>query len=160
MAETPEDKWPAVMVAYDFVMPSYSLLVSRFEAADTRLTILLTFAATVTLGAPVLAKAMQPNIEFMSPRFLSAVASAMLSVGLGIAARVRGRLTLPNPKKVYNENLHESEWAFRKNALYFAGQHFDLNADAIRRKGNWAIAAALLIILEIILFLPWIALAP
>jgi hypothetical protein len=157
MAEPAEDKWPAVKAAYDFVLPSYALLLSRFEAADTRLTILLTFAGTITLGAPILAKSLRPTIDFGSPWFALALIAAVLSVGVGLIARVIGNLTLPDPMKMYAESLHESDWNFRKNAIYFAGQHFRANAEAIRVKGSLATISAALILAEILLFLPWIA---
>jgi hypothetical protein len=155
MPDSDEVKWPSVRAAYDFVIPSYNLLASRFEAADTRLTILLTFAATITLGAPILARAAREKIDFASPWFGLAIASFILSIGMGLVARVRGTLILPNPMKIYTESLHETEWAFRKNAIYFAGQHFSANAKAIRIKGNVADIAAALIILEILLLLTW-----
>lgn len=56
-----EERWPAVRRAYDFVLPSYQMLASRFEAADTRLTVIMNLAATLTLGAPLLAKSIRPK---------------------------------------------------------------------------------------------------
>jgi hypothetical protein len=38
MAETDEQDYPGVNAAYELVVPSYTWLVSRFEAADDRLT--------------------------------------------------------------------------------------------------------------------------
>src|SRR5437660_1283893 len=88
MTESSEEKWPGVEAAYDFVIPSYNFLVNRFEAADTRLTMLLTFGATITLGAPILGKAVQPASNFASAWFLLALASFMVSVVIGLIARV------------------------------------------------------------------------
>jgi hypothetical protein len=157
MHESPENAWPGVNSAYDFVIPSYGLLVGRFEAADTRLTTLLTFAATITLGAPILGRSIHPTIPFKSVWFIAAMSLFMLSVGVSLTARVRGTLTLPNPAVIYRESLHETEWSFKKNAIYFAGQHFTANAQAIRTKGNLAVAAAVLIIAEIASLLLWIS---
>jgi hypothetical protein len=152
-----ELKWPSVSAAYDFVIPSYTLLVSRFEAADTRLTNLLTFGATITLGAPIFAKAVQPAISFRSSWFILAMAAFLLSASIGLVARVCGALTLPNPMLFYQHSLHETDWAFRKNAIYFAGEHFGKNARAIRVKGTLALVAAASIIAEILSFVLWIA---
>ena len=157
MDESPESTWPSVKVAYDFVLPSYSLLVSRFEAADTRLTTLLTFAATITLGTPILGRSIHPAIPFASGWFIAAMCLFMLSVTVGLIARVCGTLTLPNPAVIYRESLHETEWSFRKNAVYFAGQHFNSNAEAVRTKGNLAVVAAALMIVEIVSLLLWVA---
>ncbi len=158
MADSPDElKWPGVKDAYDFVIPSYSLLVNRFEAADTRLTVLLTFGATITLGAPILGKSISQSINFRSVWFILAIVSFILLASTGLFARVRGTLTLPNPAVIYRESLHETEWAFRKNAIYFAGQHFNANAQAIRTKGTLATTMAAFIVLEILFFLLWIA---
>jgi hypothetical protein len=159
MSDTQEDKWPGVRAAYDFVIPSYSLMVSRFEAADNRLTALLTFGASITLAAPLLGKAAQPMIAFSSPWLLLAVTMFVVSVGIGLYGRVSGAITLPNPAVLFRESLDETDWAFRKNMIYFAGEHFDANARAIRHKGNLAFAVALLLVCEIILFLFWMGLA-
>ena len=63
------DKWPAVDRAYDFVLPSYQLLATRFEAADTRISALLTLTSTLTIAVPIFAKNVQPGISFASPTF-------------------------------------------------------------------------------------------
>ena len=55
--EVNPEEYPSVGLAYGFVQPSYQLLVSRFEAADTRLTALLTVVIGVTTAVPVFAKA-------------------------------------------------------------------------------------------------------
>jgi hypothetical protein len=79
--------WPAVDSAYDFVVPSYQMVMSRFEAADNRLTALITFASSITLGGPLFAKAVRPGIEFSSPVFWIAMACASLGVVCGVIGR-------------------------------------------------------------------------
>lgn len=64
---------------------------------------------------------------------------------------------LPDPKRLYEHSLHETEWAFMKNAIYFAGQHFDENAKTVRRKGNVTLTVAILFGLEILALVAWIA---
>lgn len=157
MPESDATKWPSVEVAYDFVLPSYALMASRFEAADARLTALLTFASAVTPGVPLFAKALHPAISFASPWFFLAMTAFLVSVSIVLIARVRGAIRLPDPMKIYNKGLRETEWSFKRNALYFAGQHFSANASAIRVKGTMAVGAAAGIILEILLFVLWIA---
>jgi hypothetical protein len=60
IAPNVEGPWPSVETAYHFVLPSYQMMVSRFDAADTRLTALLTMTSSLTLGAPILARAVDP----------------------------------------------------------------------------------------------------
>jgi hypothetical protein len=155
VAEDP--RWPGVHRAYDFVMPSYQMLMSRFEAADNRLTAMLALASTLTLGAPLLAKSLNPNVSFNSAWFRLGVGLFIVLVIVGLVGRSRGRLVLPNPRIIYERSLHENEWSFKKNAIYFAGQHFDQNAVAIRTKGNFALAVTLVFLGEVLTLLAWVA---
>ena len=132
----PQHEYPAVPSAYDFVIPSYQWLVGRFDAADQRLTFLLGLISTLTLGAKMFATALRPDISFRSVWFISAIVLCLCAGTVGIRGRVNGRLRLSDPMVIYQKNLHHSEWAFKKNTIFFAGQHFNANAEAIRRKGN------------------------
>ncbi len=151
----PVEQWPGVSVAYEFVLPSYTWLVARFEAADTRLTVLLTLAATLTIGVPVLAD--RQGISFSSAWFLVAIVSFFLGTLVGLVGRVYGTLKLPDPMLLYERSLHKSEWDFKKDAIWFAGEHFAGNRKAVRQKGNAAAALAGLLALEIICLIFWIA---
>ena len=151
-----EAVYPAVRAAFGFVIPSYQLLMGRFEAADNRLSGLLTFASGITAAVPAFAKAINPNIPFGSTWLKLAVAMFLVSVALVLLGRWSGKLTLPNPKIHFNESLHHDEWTFQKNAIFFAGRHFDMNADAIRLKGNIFGAALAAVSVEIVLLVVWI----
>lgn len=151
------DQWPSIHEAYAFVMPSYQWLVARFEAADTRLTALLTFVAPLTLGVPVLARMVRPELSFTSPLFLVALVAFVLAAAVGVTARVSGHLVLPNPGFLYEHTLHESPLEFQKNALYFAGQHFTANAHAIDLKSRCAAVVLVAFLVEILAFIAWVA---
>ena len=152
-----QKRWPSVDVAYEFVMPSYQLLARRFEAAGRRLTSLLWIASGLTLAAPILAKAFTPDISFTSQLFIVGLLLFAVLVVLGLMGRIMGILTLSDPMVHYNTSLHESEWEFKKNAIYFAGLHFESEANATRRKGNLAILITLLLVAQILSFAFWIA---
>lgn len=77
--QNPGDKWPSVIYAYDFVLPSYQWMTSRVEATVTRIQGLMTFAATVTLGFPVLGQTIDKEASFVSLPFIVAVACFWLS---------------------------------------------------------------------------------
>jgi hypothetical protein len=152
-----ENQWPAVEAAFAFVIPSYQMLVSRFEAADGRLTTLLATAASLTGAAPVLGRAVRPDLSASSGWFVAGLALFAVIVVLGVAGRISGHLTLPDPQVHWNESLWRSASEFRRNAIYFAGRHFDLNAKAIDRKGCLTIWMAALLGAEIVAFAIWIA---
>lgn len=152
-----EQQYPAVGRAYDFVLPSYQWVVSRFESADTRLTAVLTLASTLTLGAPVIGKSVREDISFTAPLFITAMVLFIAAAVVGLIGRLYGRLSLPDPALLYSETLHESEWEFRKNALYFAGVHFARNAKTIRVKGYMAVAVTVGLFLEVLVLIGWMA---
>ena len=155
-SDASETSYPAVDAAYGFVVPSYQMMASRLEAADNRLTALLTVAATLTLGAPVFARAVRGDIPLVSPFFIVAlVLFVVIAIG-GVMGRTRGSVTLPNPMTFYRESLHESDWSFKKNAIYFAGLAFAENADTIRRKGNIAIGITIAFLLEVFSLVVWL----
>ena len=142
-------------MAYDFVLPSYQFMVGRMEAADARISTLLTTVSSFTLGIPLLAKATMPNIEFRSAWFGGAIAFALLAFGCGVAGRIRGRIVLPNPSILYQKFLHKSPWTFKKDAVYFAGQHFTANSQAIDEKGRLTIWISVVMFLSILSFMVW-----
>lgn len=157
MANDDEKQWPAVDTAYDFVFPSYQLIAGRFEAADTRLTALMTLVSSVTLGVPILAKSVRPDISFTSVWFLAAVGVFVTGAVVGIVGRVSGAIELPNPMVLYENSLHRSAWEFKKNAIYFAGEAFKANTDVIRTKGNIAFFLTILWLAEVICLVVWLA---
>jgi hypothetical protein len=152
MAEHPEkDLFPGVDRAYDFVVPSYQLLVARFEAADGRLNNLVTFISSMVVGLPVFARAVRP------PLFRVAIAVLVVAAMVGISVRLSGRLKLVDPTVLYREALQETEWEFKKNAIFYAGRHFTANADAIDRKGDGALITSLLMLVALVIAAAWLA---
>ena len=119
--ELSNSDWPAVDRAYDFVVPSYQILTGRFEAADTRLNNLITFLSTMLVGLPVLARTIRPDVTFNSPLFIGAFVLLVTAAIAGMSGRLSGRLILVDPSVLFRESLHESDWEFKKNALFFAG---------------------------------------
>src|SRR4029453_9512813 len=55
---------------------------------------------------------------------------------VALVGRGPGRITLPNPRVLYSEALTEQPWEFRKNAIYYAGQHFDRNTCVVAANGR------------------------
>ncbi len=152
-----EANYPAVKYAYDFVMPSYQQMASRFDAADNRLTTLLTLITTLTTGAPVFAKAVRPDISLKSPFFISMMVLGIIAAVTGMFGRYSGRIVLTNPHFLFKNTLHESEWEFKKNAVQFAGEHFNQNSATLRRKGELGVWATVALLLEILCYVGWLA---
>jgi hypothetical protein len=151
------ENYPAVPDAFAFVVPSYQLMATRFEAADTRLTTLLTTATSLTLGGPLFARAVRPDISFESPVLRVALACAAIGIVCGVVGRVSGRITLANPRVLFDTALRYSAWEFKKNAIFYAGKHFDANKAAIRQKGIWANCLMIALLIEVWMLVLWIA---
>jgi hypothetical protein len=152
-----QDEFQAVDAAYTFVVPSYQLLTSRFEAADNRLTHLLTLALSLALGAPTLAKAIRPELPLLAPLFIGALTLAAACVVLGIVGRVSGSIVLPDPSVIYEKSLRRTEHSFKMTQIYYAGENFNTNARAVRKKGNVATAMTVVLAWAIVLFIVWFA---
>lgn len=155
-AETSEATCPAVHVAYDFVGPSYASIMQRLDAVNSHLETLQTFAASITLAAPILAASVVKDVDFRSPWFLSAFSIFMVVIVIGAVARVRGSLQLITPQSLYDDWLHYSEWEFKKNAIYWAGQHFKANRSLVNNRAHAAFGMTVLLLLEMGLLLAWV----
>lgn len=154
--QRPEDKWPGILFAYDFVKPSYDWMATRLEAAVSRSQALLTFAATITLGFPVLGAAVSRGISFRSIWFLVAIASFFALVVAGLVARHTGDLVLLDPGELYRRCASMSEWEFKRQALYYAGEAFDENVTVTNRKMRLGTAMSVLLVVETLSFLVWL----
>lgn len=153
---TRETTWPAVHLAYDFVLPSYQWAQQRLDATDLRIQTLQAFAATVTLAAPILAATVVKDIDLQSAWFIAALALFVVTVVLGAVVRAYGRLELMSPKRLYDRWLGDSEWEFKKDAIYFAGKHFEANRSLINKKGLLADGMTVLFVVETALLLTWV----
>ena len=152
-----ENQWPSVGLAYDFAKSSYDWVQNRFDAANGRIEFLLTFASTVTVAAPVFIKALYTDIGFGSSWFKAAIIVFVLSAIVGIAGRMYGGLKLVSPQTLYDKWLSRSEWEFKKDTIYFAGQHFEYNASQVNKKANLAILMSVLLVAEIVFIVLWVA---
>ena len=156
-AEAPEATWPGVYRAYDFVGPSYAWILQRLDAADSRLQTLQTFAASITLAAPILAASLIKDVDFQSPWFASGLCVFAVLVVVGAGTRGWGSVILMSPKVLYEHWLHFSEWEFKKNAVHFAAEHFEANRSLVNKRGWVANGMTGLLLLEIVLLSVWVA---
>jgi hypothetical protein len=157
MNEKPEDKWPSVHLAYEFVKPSYDWLQKRLDAVNARIEFLLTFSSSVTIAAPIFVKALYADVNFWSSWFIATLCIFVVIALVGLIGRMSGGLKLVSPQKLYDQWLNWSEWEFKKNAIYWAGKHFEYNASLVRRKANFAIGMSVLLVLEVVFIVTWVA---
>lgn len=150
---------PGVRYSYDFVLPSYDWAIRRLDAVNDRIQSLLMFASGLTIGVPTLAKAAVPDISFGSFWFILGV---VVFVGLflfGVWARNAGSLALVDPIVLADEFFWDDEFTFKKDMVYFAGNHFDKNVEQIGDKAGWLNVVSVLFLAEMLCLVLWLALA-
>lgn len=155
-----EAQYPAVGLAYEFVKPSYDWMLNRIEAMNSKIQGLLTLATAVTATMPILAKAMFDNLNFQSVWFLGAIATYLLLAIVGIYGLRKGEIKLIHPKVLYDKWLEDTLWEFRKDAIYFAGQHLDHNKKIVGAKSRSRDIMNWLLLGELSLIIIWIVLLP
>jgi hypothetical protein len=116
---------------------------------------LLTFVAAVSFAIPTLSRAVHPYISLRSGWFVAAIALAAGVTLFGLVARLRGSLTLPSPETMYQKSLGLSVWEFQRDALYFAGKHYEANRTAVNAKATASAIMGGLLVCEMALFFIW-----
>ena len=151
-----ETEWPSVRAAQSIVLPSYQWMLSRIESADGRLQTLVTFIATLALGVPAAVHSAGSTLSLTAGWFLTATALAVLAVVIGIVARSRGAVILPDPQSLYNTSLQLTEWEFQRDALFFAGKHFAKNKATVEAKSAAVSWMTILFLAELVCLFLWI----
>ena len=156
-----ESKYPGIKCAYDFVFPSYQWMLARLEGADSRIQTLQTFIVTATFGitAVLTATSEKGELQFVSLPFVAAMALAVLAIILGVIGRSSGGIILTNPGNLHEKFLHRGEWTFKKDMIYFAGEHFKKNKDVVEQKHTITTAMTWLFLGEMALLLFWVIFA-
>lgn len=150
-------RYPGTDLAYDIAVESYALAERRRDAVHQRIDVLLSFVTTVTVAAPVIAVSVFESPRFNSPLLIAAGAVYLGLVLLALVARPLGSLRQISPKLLYEGWLQFEEPDFKRQIIYWAGQH----ADEARRR-TWLLAQLAnamvgLFVAEGTLFLVWLA---
>src|SRR5947208_12194211 len=155
--ENDEAAFPSVSLAFDFfVHQSYEWMLRRFDAIEKRIITLQNYATTVTLAVPVFAKSIVNNVGFDSRWFGLALFAFVVLMILGLLARTWGGLTHISPGIVFDRWLHLSEHEFKRDLLFFAGEHFKQNQKVVNRRGNIVTGMTVLFVAEVLLLIVWI----
>jgi hypothetical protein len=154
-----EERWQGVDAAFTLVAPSHQWLITRTEAADSRLGGLTTAASALLFGVPTFGAALRPSLQASPPLYI-ALAFILLAAVISLLARVHGgKLLLCDPGKLYEKSLGDSDWKFKKNAIYFAGQHFRENARTVAVKSGAAVLSGWLLLVGALFASIWLTAA-
>jgi hypothetical protein len=133
-------------LAYQIAVSSYDWAAKRFDAIDARIQTVLGVGLSVTLAIPVGISALKLSAD--SRWIGGAVLLFILAIAVGTHARLLGELTLVTPKVLYDKWLGLSEEDFKRNLVYFAGQHMEMNRDLIARKHRLLAIVTVIFLME------------
>ena len=151
----PEDQWPGVYQAYDFVVASYDWPMRRLNAVEGRIQTLMMFSVSLGMTGPVLVASLMEKVSFGSVWFVAALAVALANLVVGMVARTSGGIKLMSLQTVCEDWLHHSEWEFKQLSVYWAGRHFEHNTNVVNKKGRVVLWMTGAFLAEAALMLAW-----
>jgi hypothetical protein len=149
-SEINESQYPSVGLAYESIKSSYDVMISRFEAANARIQNFLTWVIGITAIIPIFTKIIIGTENFKSIWFILSLLSFLAVIIVGIVGQRAGTLKLIDPKIIYEKHLYFSQWEFKKNQIYWAGEHFSFNNNSIELKSRYLDILTMLFGLEIV----------
>lgn len=153
---SPEERWPSVDQAYEFVLPAYETVHRRLDAVNGHIQTLQAFAATITVAASILASSIAKHVDFDSGWFLAAMVAFIGIVVGGAFVREWGSLQVISLTRLYDEWLHYTPWEFKKNMIYWAGQADESNRGMVNKKGMATLLITAAFALEVALLVGWV----
>ena len=150
MSEQPET---AVDLAYPLAAESYERLFKQIDAMDARIQTMVALATTLSLA--FVAAVTGRGLVLMSwPLYFAAVMYAA-GATLAVIAQYRGKVEQMSPKLLHAEWLEKPPADFKKDYVYWAGQHYDRNRRLVLVKWWLAQSAALAFLVELVLLAAW-----
>jgi hypothetical protein len=144
----------SVDAAYQLASYTYELMAKRFDAMDSKLNTVTTFAVSVSLTIPVLARA--GGISFHSGWLYGAGIAFVVGLAALTYPRVTSGLVFLTPKVLYEDYLSLTDVEFKRTAIYWAGQHFERNAAMIDRNARLLATGVSCFALEALLVAVWV----
>ena len=87
----PEDRWKGMLLAYDFVLPSYDWAMQRLNAVEGRIQSLMMFSVSLAVTGPVLVASLVDEVRLGSGWFVAALVTALGILVGGTVTRAWGR---------------------------------------------------------------------
>ena len=161
---TKDNDWklhPSVDTAFDFVVPSYQWALERFERNDSRLQQVVTVAASITVGIPILVDRISDvSIAVVGASTVPLVLAEVVGIGIvifGLLSKQKHTLKLPGLTNIHREHLSLPVYQFKRNYIFWAGEDQCDNLEAIEWKASRVTQLSYWLIVQIVLFLAWIA---
>ena len=158
MSKKLEEEYPSVDLAYDLAVRSYDLAVSRADSVDSKIQSLISLSCALTFAIPIAARSL--GLDMNSRWFAAILLTFAATVLVGIVGRFflyRATLHVTDPGKLYENNLHQSEWEFKKDFIYYAGASFEKNTRLVDGRWRCAVLMSFLLAAEALWMAAWVA---
>lgn len=152
-----ESQYPGVDLAYDIALNSYEWATKRFDAIDARIQTILGVGISLTLAVPVAASTFKLSLN--NPFFIGGMLFFLLGLALGTHARLMGEIKLLTPRVLFEKWLRFDAAEFKKNFIYFAGEHMEQNVGVIAAKHRLLVIVTLIFFLELVCLAVAVAIA-
>ena len=154
-AQTNEEKYPSVDLAYEIALKSYEISMRRSDVADDAIDKMRSWITTVTLAFVAWVITRETGKALFDLWLVVSTMTYFVIVALSIFAKHKGGLVVPAPKDLYNKYLHFAPWEFKKNFIYWAGEYFERNKKYVAEKSTYAIVMFILFLMEAVSLALW-----
>jgi hypothetical protein len=151
------ENYPSLDLAFQQGVRSYAQVAARLTAVHGRIDALQWAVIWLTVAFPIGVRAADRDASLTAGFAIAAFALAGVTVFLGLVTRAWSGMTLVDPARLFENWLHLPEEEFKWRSLYWAGQHFNANSRAVNRKSLLASLMVGLLLVEVGLFIVWLA---
>ncbi len=150
--QVPDEKtYPSVGIAYELAIKSYDWVIKRLELMDDRIDKLIALMTGISLALISYNKT-----DFQNCFFYYLISAYIVATIAGLKGKHSGQVKIVSPTKLFSQWLHFSQWEFKKNAIYKAGEDYDSMSKTLASKNRWFVTAIIFYMIEIILLTLWI----
>lgn len=151
-------EFPSAVVAFEYIQPSYSMMLAQYHQAHARLQQLGTVVPSVVLAGVAFVSQSSATPAFRSEWLIVGLLLAALSTAIAWGARFAwSTFLMPDPLKLYENHMRLDPAEFRAWAVGWAGDDFQANTHATRRLFNAALYSSLLFGFSVALLVVWAA---
>ena len=152
------EEFPSIGLAYEIALESYDIAMRRSDAIDNSLDRLVAWVTTVTVAIVTILVGLKiPTESFASCWFTAAGICFLLSVIGALSAKHQGELQVIMPHQLRAKLwLSLTEWEFKSNTIYAAGEAFLKNIKYINVKYRLATLSTAFFVAEIVCMAGWV----
>ena len=145
----------AVDLAYQISIDYFESSIKRFDAIDSKIQTLFTFAIGVFAIVPSIIKS---NVNSkLTSTFWIGMGLLIISGSISIVARLYGKLKILNPRVIFDKTLEAKPDDFKKSVINTAALAYDNNSHVIEIK-HWLNVFSMIVFgIALIFLVYWLA---